>query len=73
MISMVPPDLFAIVHEILETCTVPDFCLFLQTLTTNATLNGRTLSVEELLNKSEEHYQILIHSKKWNILGTTTS
>jgi hypothetical protein len=62
---MLPPDLFTIVHEILE--TVPDFCLFLQNLTINASWNEANLSVKELLNKSDEQYQILILSKKWNI------
>ena len=40
MVLMVPPDIDAIVLDILETCTVPDFQLFLKTLSTNATLNN---------------------------------
>jgi uncharacterized protein YfkK (UPF0435 family) len=73
MINMTPPDLYAIVYEILESCTVPDFRLFLKTYTTNAALNQTTLTTEELLNKSEEQYRLLILSKKWNATETSSS
>jgi hypothetical protein len=69
---MAPPDLYAIVYEILETCTVPDFCLFLKTFTTNAALNGMDVTVEELLNKAEGQYSLLILSKKWNFSETSS-
>jgi hypothetical protein len=73
IVDMMPPDLYAIVYDILETCTVPDFRLFLKTLTTNASLNGMNLTVEELLGKSEEQYRLLILSRKWNSSEPTAS
>jgi hypothetical protein len=73
MVNMTPPDLYAIVYEILESCTVPDFRLFLNTFTTNATLNQTVITTEELLNKSEEQYRLLILSKKWNSTQTSSS
>jgi hypothetical protein len=38
MVKMVPPDIDAIIYDILDTCTVPDFQLYLKTLITNASL-----------------------------------
>jgi hypothetical protein len=38
MTNMTPPDIFTIIYNILETFTVPNFLLFLKTLTTNAML-----------------------------------
>ena len=71
MVKMVPPDIDAsIVYDILETCTIPDFQLYLKTLMTNANLNGVTLSHTVLLEKSESHYRTLIVSKKWISVGT---
>ena len=67
MVNMIPPDAYAIVYDILETCTVPDFLLYLKTLSTNAALNQTKLSIEELLQKAEEMFRILILSKKWDI------
>jgi hypothetical protein len=69
MVNMVPPDIDAIVLDILETCTVPDFQLFLKTLATNAALNGIKLSYVILLDKAETHYRTLIVSKKWDAAG----
>lgn len=69
MVKMVPPDIDAIVLDILETCTVPDFQLFLKTLATNAALNGIKLSYVTLLDKAETHYRTLIVSKKWDAVG----
>ena len=66
MASMTPPDAFIIVYNILETCTVPDFLLFLKTLTTNAMLNKHTLNVEDLLLQSEDYYRTLILTKRWD-------
>jgi hypothetical protein len=73
IVQMVPPDIYAIVYDILETCTVPDFSLFLKTYATNATLNGIQPSVEELLIKAEEHYRTLILSKRWNVSSSIGS
>ena len=36
MVQMVPPDITTIVMDIFESCTVPDFQLYLKTLQTNA-------------------------------------
>jgi hypothetical protein len=66
MISMTPPDAFIIVYNILETCTVPDFLLFLKTLTTNAMLNKTRLNVEELLLQAEDYCRTLILTKRWD-------
>ena len=44
MVKMLPPDIDAIVYDILETCTVTDFQLFLKTMSTNASLNRMRLS-----------------------------
>ncbi|KAI2489169.1 hypothetical protein MHU86_25427 [Fragilaria crotonensis] len=72
MVNMlVPPDIDAIVYNILETsCTVSDFQLFLKTLSTNASLNRVCLSVNDILEKAEEHYRSLILSKRWVCGGT---
>ena len=69
MVQMLPPDIDAIVVDILETCTVPDFLLFFKTLCANANLNGIKLTAEALLVKSEEHYRVLILSKRWDAIG----
>ena len=69
MVNMVPPDIDAIVGDILETCTVPDFQLFLKTLSTNASLNGLKLTHDVLLEKAETHYRTLIIAKKWDSGG----
>lgn len=69
MVNMLPPDVDAIVYDILETCTVPDFQLFLKTLSTTASLNRTPLSANELLNRTEEHYRTLILSKRWDAVG----
>ena len=55
MIKMVPPDIDAIVYDILETCTVPDFQLYLKTLVTNASLNNLSLPYTSLREKAENH------------------
>lgn len=69
MMNMLPPDIDAIVYDILETCTVSDFQLFLKTLSTNASLNRVRLSVNDLLDNAEEHYRLLILSKRWDAVG----
>ena len=69
MINMVPPDIDAIVYDILETCTVPDFQLYLKTMATNASLNDLQLSHTTLLEKAENHYRTLIISKRWDAAG----
>jgi hypothetical protein len=69
MVRMVPPDIDAIVLDILESCTVPDFALFLKTLSTNASLNGLMLTHTDLLEKAENHYRALIITKKWDAVG----
>ena len=66
MVRMVPPDIDAIVLDILESCTVPDFALSLKTLSTNASLNGLMLTHTDLLEKAENHYRTLIITKKWD-------
>jgi uncharacterized protein YfkK (UPF0435 family) len=66
IVKMTPPDLYTIIFDILETCTVHDFRLFLKTFATSASLNGNTISVEELLTQAEEQYCILILAKRWN-------
>ena len=69
MVSMVPPDIDAIVLDILETCTVPDFQLFLKTLSTNAALNNIKLTHVDLLDKAENYYRTLVITKKWDAIG----
>jgi hypothetical protein len=69
MVNTVPPDIDAIVLDILETCTVPDFQLFLKTLATNAALDGIKLSYVILLDKAKIHNRALIVSKKWDAAG----
>lgn len=69
MVNMLPPDIDAIVYDILETCTVADFQLFLKTLSTTANLNKVPLSAIHLLDKAEEHYRALIISKRWDAIG----
>ena len=73
MIKMLPPDINTIIYDTLETCSVPDFRLFLETYHTNSKLNGTEISVEELLGKTEEQYRILILSMKWNPSKPTSS
>jgi hypothetical protein len=68
-VRMLPPDINAIVFDILETCTVPNFQLFLKTLMANAILNGIELGHISLLGKAEEHYRTLILSKRWDTGG----
>ena len=63
---MLPPDINAIMYDILETCAVPDFQLFLKTLSANVSLNGVILSSTAILDKAEEHYRFLILSKRWD-------
>ena len=69
MVNMLPPDIDAMVVDILETCTVPDFQLFFKTLCANANLNNIKLSVETMLSKAEEHYRFLILAKRWDAIG----
>jgi uncharacterized protein YfkK (UPF0435 family) len=69
MVKMLPPDIDAIVYDILETCTVPDFQLFLKTLSTTANINHVSLSANDLLDKAEEHYRTLVISKRWDAIG----
>ena len=69
MVNMLPPDIDAIIYDILETCTVPDFQLFLKTLATTAILSRTPLSAADLLNKAKEHYRTLIFSKRWDAVG----
>ena len=67
---MLPPDIDAIVYDILDTCTVPDFQLFLKTLSANASLNGITLTAATLLDRAEAHYRMLIIlAKRWDAVG----
>jgi hypothetical protein len=48
------PDFSTIVYEILETCTISDFRLFLKTFATNASLNDiMIISIEELLTNTK--------------------
>ena len=70
MVNMVPPDIDAIVYDILETCTVPDFQLYLKTLSTNASLNNLKLTHNILLEKAEAHYRTLIIARKWDSAGS---
>jgi hypothetical protein len=69
MVQMLPPDIDAMVVDILETCTVPDFQLFFKTLCANASLNNMQLSVESMLARAEEHYRFLILAKRWDAVG----
>ena len=69
MVNMLPPDIDAIVLDILETCTVSDFQMYLKTLAANASLNGIKLTSSTLLDRSEHHYRTLILSKKWDAAG----
>jgi hypothetical protein len=73
MVSMLPPDITTMVLGIFETCTVPDFQLYLKALITNADLNSVTLSVESILSKVESQYRTLVLSKKWDALGNRDS
>jgi hypothetical protein len=69
MVSMLPPDIDAIVYDILDTCTVPDFQLFLKTPSANARLNGIPLTAATLLDRAEAHYRTLILAKRWDAVG----
>jgi hypothetical protein len=69
MVNMIPPDIDAIVYDVLETCTVPNFQLYLKTLVTNASLMNIRISHDMLLEKAEAHYRTLIISKKWDASG----
>jgi hypothetical protein len=69
MIDMVPIDTDVIVYDILETCTVPDFQLYLKTMATNTSLNNLKLLHTTLLEKAENHYRSLIISKRWDAAG----
>ena len=69
MVSMWPPDIDAIVYDVLDTCTVPDFQLFLKTLSANASLNGVKLTAHDPLDKAESHYRTLVLSKRWDAVG----
>jgi hypothetical protein len=68
-VRMLPSDITAIAFDVFETCTVPDFQLFLKTILTNSTLNGLELDFVSHLNKAEEHYRTLILSKRWDAVG----
>ena len=73
MVKMLPPDIDAIVYDILETCTVTDFQLNLKTMSTNASLNRMRLSANDLLTNAEEHYRTLILAKRWDASGNQGS
>ena len=66
MVNILPPDIDAIVYDILENCTVSDFQLFLMTLSITANINRVSLSANDLLDQAEEHYRTLIISKRWD-------
>ena len=53
-------------HPISRSLAVPDFLLFLKTLTTNAMLNKTRLNVEDLLLQAEDYYRTLILTKRWD-------
>jgi hypothetical protein len=69
VVSILPPNIDAIVNDILETYTVADFQLFLKTLSTTASLNRVHVSASDLLDKAEDHYCALILSKRWDAVG----
>jgi hypothetical protein len=69
MVKMVPPDIDAIIYDILDTCTVPDFQLYLKTLITNASLMNLRVNHITLLEMAETQYRTLIISKKWDAAG----
>jgi len=74
MVGVTPPDFDTrIMMEIFETCTVLVFLLFITTLQTNASLNKYPLLVDDVLEKVEEQYRILIIRKKWDTIGPTGS
>jgi hypothetical protein len=50
----------------MQTCTVPDFILFLKTLETTASLNKVRLNANDILNKCKEQYCILSIMKRWD-------
>jgi hypothetical protein len=69
MVNMKPPDIDYIVFDIMQTCTVPDFVLFLKTLETTASLNKVRLNADDILNKCEEQFRILSIMKRWDAVN----
>jgi hypothetical protein len=69
MVNMKPPDINYIVYDIMKTCTVPNFILFLKTLETTASLNKVRLNANDILNKWEEQYCILSIMKRWDAVN----
>jgi hypothetical protein len=68
MVHKMPIDPETIVVNILETCTVPEYLRYLETLKVHAELNPNVqLSVDYLLTKSEEKYRELVLMSKWDI------
>jgi len=67
--SYVPHDIDIIIMNIFETCTVPKFQLFLHSLKTNATLNKKTLTYEDVIDLVSEEYRRLVIAKEWDAIS----
>jgi hypothetical protein len=72
MVRKMPADPDTIVMNIFETCTVPEYLRYLESLKTYAELHasGTNLSVDYILTKSEDKYRDLVLNSKWDISGT---
>jgi hypothetical protein len=69
MVNMTRPDIDYIVYGIMQTCTVPNFILFLKTLETTASLNKVRINANDTLNKCKEQYHILLIMKRWDAVN----
>jgi hypothetical protein len=69
MVNMKRPDINYIVYKIMQTCTVPNFILFLKTLEMTASLNKVRLNANDILNKCKEQYCILSIMKRWDAVN----
>jgi hypothetical protein len=71
MVSKMPVDPETILIEILDSCTVPEFLQYFESLKTHAELSpGIDLDVEYLFTKAEDKYCDIVLTSKWDISGT---
>jgi len=73
MVGSLPHDFMTIVMTIFETCTVPQFELFVSTFLTNAELSSKELEVENVLEIFEGQYRKLVLAHKWDAIEASGS
>jgi hypothetical protein len=74
MVNKMPVDPETIILNIFESCTVPEFLRYIESLKTHSELTpGLDLTVDYLLSRAEEKYRDLVLTSKWDISGTGAS